>query len=83
MYYEGRRVHHRPEKKYLEGISINLALMAELYPGWVMRLYHDIEWGDGGRMEVICQHACSNEWWENIVTLSICSKPFFSIEQMF
>ena len=28
---------------YFEGIAENLRLMPVYYPGWIMRLYHDVE----------------------------------------
>ena len=37
---------HESYEGFLEGIVGNLELMSIYYPGWVMRLYYDIEDGD-------------------------------------
>lgn len=45
---------------YFEGIRTNLELMATHYPGWVMRVYYNLD----GRPEMLsdlCGLACTNE----------------------
>ena len=42
---------------YFAGLEINLDLLPEHYPGWIMRLYHDIEESDP-LMETLCEYAC-------------------------
>ena len=47
-------------RKYFEGIKANLDLMPRLYPGWVMRVYYNLD----GRPEMLrdlCDLACHNE----------------------
>jgi hypothetical protein len=47
-------------KKYFAGIVENLALLPRLYPGWVMRLYYDLEpEDDPGLAGELCELACS------------------------
>jgi len=44
-------------KKYFAGIVENLALLPQLYPGWVMRLYYDLDPGDPSLAQ-LCELAC-------------------------
>ena len=46
-----------PERDYLEGVATNLKSVRELYPGWTMRLYHNIP-KDSGTFELLCKMAC-------------------------
>ena len=45
------------KKGYFQGIVDNLKLMPRYYPGWVMRLYYDLEDADP-LMEDLCNLAC-------------------------
>ena len=48
------------ETGYFRGIRDNLALMEELYPGWVMRLYVSSQrLGDEAR-RTLCDIQCNN-----------------------
>ncbi len=40
-------------KGYMDGIAGNLALMEKYYPGWVMRLYFDVEGEKDGEENVL------------------------------
>jgi hypothetical protein len=44
---------------YFTGIAENLKLLPVFFPGWVMRLYFDLDKNDP-IFEDICQLACSN-----------------------
>jgi hypothetical protein len=47
-------------KKYFAGIVKNLALLPRLYPGWVMRVYYDLEPEDDPVVAgELCELACS------------------------
>jgi hypothetical protein len=47
-------------KQYFAGIVENLALLPRLYPGWVMRLYYDLEPEDDPVVAgELCELACS------------------------
>ena len=42
---------------FFAGLEINLELLPQHYPGWVIRLYHDIEEKDP-LMDTLCSYAC-------------------------
>ena len=42
---------------FLPGLEINLELLPQHYPGWILRLYHDIEERDP-LMETLCGSVC-------------------------
>jgi hypothetical protein len=52
-------------KGYFEGIKENLKMMPVLYPGWVMRLYFDLDQNDPV-LKMVCDLACSD------INLDIC-----------
>jgi hypothetical protein len=47
------------EKGYFEGLIENLKLMTSQYPGWIMRLYFDVDKNDP-LMNALCNLACSD-----------------------
>ena len=47
-------------RKYFEGIAANLALMPKHYPGWVMRVYYNLD-GRPEMLKDLCELACGNE----------------------
>ena len=47
------------EKGYFEGLLENLKLIPLRYPGWIMRLYFDINKNDS-IMHALCKLACSD-----------------------
>ena len=44
---------------YLKHIKTNLEAVKEFYPGWTMRIYHDVPKNDS-RMAFMCDLACNN-----------------------
>ena len=58
--YGDMNSNHSRAKGYFEGISENLSLISIYYPGWLMRLYHDVEKHDLV-MKDLCNLACSNQ----------------------
>ena len=47
-------------KGYFEGIVGNLKLIPKFYPGWIMRLYYDLDINDPV-LKHICELACSDD----------------------
>ena len=47
------------ERKYFQGIQLNLAEMPKIYDDWVLRVYYDLE-PDHHLMKDMCEMACSN-----------------------
>jgi len=45
-YYGDSRSAHHKSKKYFEGIQNNLNLLPKFYPGWIIRLYYDLDQDD-------------------------------------
>lgn len=46
---------------YNGGIEKNLEAMREHYPsGFLVRIYHDFDFGDGERLDVLCRISCRN-----------------------
>ncbi|XP_059090103.1 uncharacterized protein LOC131885916 [Tigriopus californicus] len=59
FYGDSRSPKHK-SKQYYQGIIDNLGLMNKFYPGWIMRLYFDLNLGDdllGSLCELSCQNA--------------------------
>ena len=54
-------------RKYFQGIRENLELIPRHYPGWTLRLYHDLQPGEK-QHEELCQLACSH----NDIDLCYC-----------
>ena len=48
------------KKGYFEGIVENLRLMQKYYPGWIMRLYYNMDKSDPV-LAKICELACSDQ----------------------
>ncbi len=51
---------HAIEKGYFEGIDENLRLMQKYYPGWIMRLYYNMDKSDPV-LAKICELACNDQ----------------------
>ena len=47
------------ERKYFQGIADNLDLLPRHYPGWIIRVYYDLE-PDDPEMRLLCDLACRN-----------------------
>ena len=47
------------ERGYFEGIEPNLKSMASYYPGWIMRVYFDLD-SDDPIHDKLCQLACQD-----------------------
>ena len=46
--------------KYWDGIRVNLDLITDLYPGWVLRLYVSRDANSLATMEELCSLQCSS-----------------------
>ena len=55
----GKPGSHRKFSAFIDGIGVNVARVAKFYPGWVMRLYHELDHGDHF-MADLCWLACRN-----------------------
>ena len=44
---------------FIQGIADNLDLMPQHYPGWIIRVYYDLE-PDDPELRLLCDLACSN-----------------------
>ena len=51
---------HAKYKGYFEGIVGNLELLPKFYPGWIMRVYYDMEDGHPV-LKDLCELACKND----------------------
>ena len=51
---------HSKSKGYFEGIKGNLDLMPKYYPGWIMRVYFDLD-PKHPVLKDLCDLACSND----------------------
>ena len=48
---------------YFRGVEENLDLVASLYPGWTVRLYHDLD-PDDPLMENLCSYVCKYHYFD-------------------
>ena len=64
-FYAGNPSLHK-SRNYFKGIDDNLKKIPEIYPTWILRLYHDLE-PDHPLMEMLCQLAC------NDANIDLCS----------
>ena len=70
------------KKRYFQGILENLKLMPNYYPGWIMRLYYDLDKADPVFQD-LCKVACDD------VNIDICDAknlpgtPFVDTNQVF
>lgn len=47
--------------KYFNGTPYNVEAVARMYPGWTMRLYHNLDLKDNVVSEVLCEMWCNND----------------------
>ena len=59
-YYDPKSVNNEKKfsRKYFEGIEENLKLIKKFYPGWIMRLYYQVDTEES--LKEICNIACSD-----------------------
>ena len=58
--------HGEGNRHFFDGILSNLKLIPQFYPGWIMRLYHDLNENDS-RFKRLCEMACNYDY------LDICN----------
>ena len=56
-FYHNKEYKSFNAKGYIEGIRGNIEIMDKFYPGWIMRLYYDLEPSDPV-MDEVCQLVC-------------------------
>ena len=59
-FYGDLNTDHSRSKGYFEGIRGNLELMPKYYPGWIMRIYFDLD-PKHPVLQDLCDLACNNE----------------------
>ena len=64
-------------KGYFDGIVENLALIPQLYPGWTMRLYYDLDKKDP-ILKDLCDLACFDNNIDICDTKNLPGTPFVS-----
>jgi hypothetical protein len=70
------------KKRYFAGIADNLRLMSVYYPGWVMRLYFDLDKKDPV-MKMICGLACNNNNLDLCDAASLPGTPMKNASKVF
>lgn len=58
-YYQHTKTSPHVKLRYFKGIRYNLQNVTKLYPGWIMRLYFDIEREDYKTKEMLCELLCT------------------------
>ena len=58
-YFKNNHTEKRIRMKYFDGIPKILEILPKTYPGWTMRLYHDLDHSDEQHAQ-LCQMACAN-----------------------
>ena len=70
------------KKGYFEGIVGNLELMPKYYPGWVMRLYYDLNKKDPVFKD-LCELACQNDYLDICDAKHLPGTPFKDASKVF
>jgi len=70
------------KKGYFEGIIGNLELMPKYYPGWVMRLYYDLDAKDPVFQD-LCQLACKHKNLDICDAKHLPGTPFIDASRVF
>jgi len=70
------------KKGYFEGIVGNLELLPKYYPGWVMRLYYDLDKNDPVFND-LCQLACQNPQIDICDARNLPGTPFKDASKVF
>ena len=70
------------KKGYFEGIIGNLELMPKYYPGWVMRLYYDLDAKDPVFQD-LCQLACKHKNLDICDAKHLPGTPFIDASRIF
>ena len=73
---------HHKSKQYFAGIQDNLISMAQFYPGWTMRLYHDLT-KENPLFQNLCTLACSNNQLDLCYVNQLPGSPFVDASRIF
>ena len=76
------KLHCSKKKGYFEGIVGNLELMPKYYPGWVMRLYYDLNKKDPVFKD-LCELACKNDYLDICDAKHLPGTPFKDASKVF
>jgi hypothetical protein len=72
----------RKKKGYFDGIVGNLELMPQYYPGWIMRLYYDMDKTDPV-LNNICRLACNDPNIDICDAKHLPGTPFIDARKVF
>ena len=81
-FYGDINSHYSKKKGYFEGIIGNLELMPKYYPGWVMRLYYDLDAKDPVFQD-LCQLACKHKNLDICDAKHLPGTPFIDASRVF
>jgi hypothetical protein len=70
------------KKGYFEGIIGNLELMPKYYPGWIMRLYYDLDKTDPV-LKDLCKLACNDPNIDICDAKHLPGTPFIDASKVF
>jgi hypothetical protein len=70
------------KKGYFEGIAENLNLLPSHYPGWIMRLYFDLDKNDPVLQE-LCKLACNDNNFDICDAASLPGTPMKNATEVF
>ena len=73
---------HHKSKQYFAGIQNNLDSLPQFYPGWTMRLYHDLTKEDP-LLQDLCSLACSNNHLDLCYVRNLPGTPFQDASRVF
>ena len=76
------KLHFSKKKGYFEGIVGNLELMPKYYPGWVMRLYYDLNKKDPV-LKDLCELACQHDYLDICDAKHLPGTPFKDASKVF
>ena len=81
-YYGDPTTPHHKSKQYYAGIKENLSTMSQFYPGWVMRLYHDLD-HHNPLLGELCDLACNNNNLDLCNVKHLPGSPFVDAHNIF
>lgn len=73
---------HSKSKGYFEGIEGNLELMSKYYPGWIMRIYFDLDI-KLPVLKKLCDLVCSNDQLDICHVQMLPGAPFRDARKIF
>lgn len=81
-FYGDINTDYSKKKGYFEGIVGNLELMNQFYPGWIMRLYYDLDKTDPVFKD-LCKLSCENDILDICDAKKLPGTPFVDTSKVF